>query len=428
MRNGLKQCAAAAALLALPVGASAQELLIWHDKGDLGTVMFEDIGKLFAEEHPGVTVRALSFPTDQWLSKSIAALNTNTAPDLLFNDNFRINVIQQSSGKLSGVQDMVDGLDDATRAALPEGALDASTLDGTLLMLPLQQATGAFGVRTSWLEAVGEEYPETWEDVFRIGKKFATEDPDGNGSDDTFGMALQAGNPSVTHQMLELFGFGAGLDHLIIDDEGNVVLDDPRNAKLIQTFLRIFQEEGLVSPDTINHVFTDMYQLIEGGRAGMFRVLDANVVKWDGIEGLAGDYTIGPIPSLFEDEPPAVEMHSVRSIVVTPSSDNPELAAQYAAFALQPESQAIMLKNKGSGVRGDIPLDGLSDTQAFFAKPQYPVNPNDFLSAKFAWYPELQEAFYREISDAIANPPADFDAWIKATAEKMQDKVADLKD
>lgn len=427
MKTKLKHGVAIAALMALPIGASAQELLIWHDKGDLGTVMFEDIGKLFAEQHPGVTVRALSFPTDQWLSKSIAALNTNTAPDLLFNDNFRINVIQQSSGKLTPIDDLVAGLDDATRAAIPEGALAASTIDGTLLMLPLQQATGAFGVRTSWLEAVGEEYPRTWDDVFRIGAKFATEDPDGNGSDDTFGIALQAGNASVTHQMLELFGFGAGLDHLIIDEEGHVVLDDPRNAKLIETFLRIFREEGLVSPETINHVFTDMYQLIEGGRAGMFRVLDANVVKWDGIEGLAGDYTIGPIPSLFEDEPPAVEMHSVRSIVVTPSSDNPELAAEYAAFALRPESQAIMFRDKGSAVRPDIPLDGLSETQTFFADPQYPVNANDFLSAKYAWYPKLQDAFYREISDAIATPPADFEAWIGETANKMRDVVAGLR-
>ena len=45
--------------------AAAEELVIWHDKGDLGTVMFEEIGKILAETHPGVTVRALSFPTDQ---------------------------------------------------------------------------------------------------------------------------------------------------------------------------------------------------------------------------------------------------------------------------------------------------------------------------------------------------------------------------
>jgi ABC-type glycerol-3-phosphate transport system substrate-binding protein len=422
-RRGL----AAAVLMALPLAASAQELVIWHDKGDLGSTMFEDIGKLFAASHPGVTVKALSFPTDQWISKSIAALNTNTAPDLLFNDNFRLNTLQQSSGKLADIQPMFDALPDEVRAKIPEAAVAASRIDGTLLMLPLQQATGAFGVRTSWLKAVGEDYPRTWDDVFRIGQAFATKDPDGNGKADTFGMAMQAGNPSVTHQMLELFGFGAGLDSLIIDGNAEVVLDQPRNAELVRTFLKLFEVEGMVSPETMTHTFTDMYQLIEGGRAGMFRVLDANVVKWDGVAGLAGDYTLGPIPALFEGEPAALEMHSVRSVVVTPSSAHPELAAQYAAFALTPEAQAIMFRDKGSAVRPDIPLDGLSPTQSFFANPQYPVNANDFLSAKFSWYPKLQEAFYRDFAEAVANPPADFDAWITATADRMRAEVARLK-
>ena len=56
---------AAAMTSAAAFAAAAEELVIWHDKGDLGTVMFEEIGKNLAETHPGVTVRALSFPTDQ---------------------------------------------------------------------------------------------------------------------------------------------------------------------------------------------------------------------------------------------------------------------------------------------------------------------------------------------------------------------------
>ena len=40
-------------------------------------------------------------PTDQWFSRSTAALNTNTAPDILFNDGFRLVQIQQQTHKLS---------------------------------------------------------------------------------------------------------------------------------------------------------------------------------------------------------------------------------------------------------------------------------------------------------------------------------------
>jgi ABC-type glycerol-3-phosphate transport system substrate-binding protein len=354
-------------------------------------------------------------------------LNTNTAPDLLFNDNFRLALVQQSSGKLQSAQGIYDSLDEATRGAISPVALEASRIDGTLMMLPLQLATAGMGVRTSWLKAVGETYPKTWDDVFRVGLKFANDDPDGNGQNDTFGLALQAGDPSVTHQMLELFGFGAGLKNLIIDSDGNVVIDQERNAKLIRTFLSLFAKPGLMSPETRTHTFTDMYQLIEGGRVGIFRVGDWNVAKWNGIEGLGGDFTLGPIPTLFEGEPPALEMHSVRSVVVTPSSAHPDVAAEFAKFMVTPEAQAILFIKQGSAVRRDIPLAGLSKEQIFFASPTYPVNPNDFITSRFIWYPEFQQTLYQLLSDAMANPPADFDAWLSAAADKLRERVAQLK-
>lgn len=44
---------------------TAQQLEVWHDLGDNGIAWFEDLSAAFAAEHPGVTVRSLSFPTDQ---------------------------------------------------------------------------------------------------------------------------------------------------------------------------------------------------------------------------------------------------------------------------------------------------------------------------------------------------------------------------
>ncbi len=61
--------------------------MIWHDKGEDGLRMIEQMAELYKKDHPGVTVKSLSMPTEQWFSRSIAALNTNTAPDILFNDN-----------------------------------------------------------------------------------------------------------------------------------------------------------------------------------------------------------------------------------------------------------------------------------------------------------------------------------------------------
>ncbi len=50
---------------------------------------------------------------------------------------------------------------------------------------------------------------------------------------------------------------------------------------MLEEFLKTYSTYKFVSPDTINHSFNEMYQIIEGGRGGMFRVGDWNVRKWD---------------------------------------------------------------------------------------------------------------------------------------------------
>ena len=89
----------AAAVAGLIFGsASAQELVVWHDLGDNGIKWFQAMSAEFAKARPGVSVKSINYPTDQWFGRSILALNTDTAPDLLFNNYERvIRVADQTS-------------------------------------------------------------------------------------------------------------------------------------------------------------------------------------------------------------------------------------------------------------------------------------------------------------------------------------------
>ena len=53
--------------------------------------------------------------------------------------------------------------------------------------------------------------------------------------------------------MLDLFIFGSGLKHTLIDPDGNIVIDEPRHAQVLQEFLKIFTTYKFVPPDTINY-------------------------------------------------------------------------------------------------------------------------------------------------------------------------------
>ena len=43
--------------------------MIWHDKGDDGIRMIQQMAEVYKKDHPDITIRSLSFPTDQWFSK-----------------------------------------------------------------------------------------------------------------------------------------------------------------------------------------------------------------------------------------------------------------------------------------------------------------------------------------------------------------------
>lgn len=401
-----------------PAAAQERTLQIWHDLGDNGTRWFADVAAAFALETPGVQVRAVSYPTDQWFSRSIGALNTGTGPDLLFNNYERVIRVANQTGKVSDLRPLLDTV--ADRGDYLSGDdLRVATYAGRTVILPVQRVQMAFGVRKSWLERAGEPFPTTWADVRRVGAKF-------QGDGKQFALALQAAKPRDLVHMLDLFTFGAGLQHTLVDPQGQVTLDEPRHAEVLREFLGAFNPSTrLVAPDTINHSFGEMYQMIEGGRAGMFRVGDWNVAKWDGAATLKGDFAVGPWPAHFPDAPGRVVIGGMRGVAV-PEGKQQELASRFAAFLLSKFAQQASLKHLGAAVRKDLDTDGLSERQRMFAKPEWPLAAYDFPEAALPWYPELEAAFHRRLLSAIASPPADMGAFVPQLAADMRAQAKTL--
>ena len=189
--------------------AASQELVVWHDLGENGIRWFNAMSAEFAKVRPGVTVRSISYPTEQWFGRSISALNTNTAPDLLYNNYERVIRVETQTRKLMDLTPVLAQV--ADKGFLTENDLDVATYGNKMIILPAQRVQMALGVRKSWLDKVGEKFPATWEDAKRVATKFRDNDPDGNGTANTFGLGLQAAKPRDLIHMLDLFVFGSGL-------------------------------------------------------------------------------------------------------------------------------------------------------------------------------------------------------------------------
>lgn len=101
-------------------------------------------------------------------------------------------------------------------------------------------------IRKDWLEAVGMEMPQTWEDLYNVAHAFTYDDPDGNGVNDTYGLT---GDGMGT---LRYFFSSTGVSNLYWgkDDEGNWQygpLDD-KNIEPLE-WLRKMYEDGSIDPD-----------------------------------------------------------------------------------------------------------------------------------------------------------------------------------
>jgi multiple sugar transport system substrate-binding protein len=412
-----------ALLGALPFAArpaSAQQLIIWHDKGDDGIKMIQQMAEVFAKDHPGVTVRSISMPTDQWFSRSVAALNTNTAPDILFNDGFRLVQIQQQTKKLSDLKATLGQIPADDRKFIGDGDMSAATYGGQVLMIPFQRVITAWGARKSWLAKIGEEYPKTWEDALRIGKKFQENDKN------VYGMAMQGGDPSsMIDAGIAMLAYGNGQKHALVDDDGNLVVGQPDNAKVTIEYLKLYTTYKLVSPETVNQTFTDMYQLIEGGRVGMFRVGNWNVGKWDK-SSPAGDYVVGPFPKIGDGTASFV-VGSVRGMSVPTNSPHGDLAREFVKILVAKAPQQSSLEDMGGVVRSDLDTSNVTPSLRPFIAPGVSLQVSDNAVTMFPWYLKLQAAYYKMLIGAISNPPADWDAWMKDTTGKLGAELATLK-
>jgi putative aldouronate transport system substrate-binding protein len=73
-------------------------------------------------------------------------------------------------------------------------SFDAATIDGKLMGIPktasFTEGAKYLWIRTDWLDTLGLKPPQTMEELLAISAAFTHNDPDRNGEDDTYGLAL----------------------------------------------------------------------------------------------------------------------------------------------------------------------------------------------------------------------------------------------
>ncbi|UPK47404.1 extracellular solute-binding protein [Paenibacillus pabuli] len=155
------------------------------------------------------------------------------------------------------------------------GAFDAATIDGKLMAIPESSSSietaQYLWIRSDWLEKMDLQPPTTMEDVLKISKALTERDPDGNGKQDTYGMAMTS---YLWDPVMGVSGFMAGYGAYpniwIKDKQGNLtyggIQPEAREAlELLQTLYL----NGQIDPEFAYKNGSKEYRLIQDGKIGM---------------------------------------------------------------------------------------------------------------------------------------------------------------
>ena len=201
-------------------------------KGLSGETLHDNRWSRLYEQVLGIDIEyAWTARSEQYFKKLDIMLASGNISDIV-----KVNAQQLRQLSNAGlIQDLTQAYDEYASPLLKEiqyqegsGTLESGMIDGKLMGIPetdssIEKAMFIW-IRTDWLERLNMKPPQTMNDLLAISKAFTHSDPDGNGENDTYGLAVTyyLWDPimSVTGFMA---GYGAYPGMWLQDDTGKLV-------------------------------------------------------------------------------------------------------------------------------------------------------------------------------------------------------------
>ena len=266
-------------------------------------------------------------------------------------------------------------------------------------------------IRADWMDRLGLEPPTTAEEFGDLARAFARDDPDGNGRNDTAGVAL-------THRLINLvfaaYGIKYGsvaMPYNVLDGEIVLAHEMPGFWDAVR-YMRQLYDEGLVDSGLVRPSYDQQAdELAMSGRLGIF----ARNVDW-GARLLAANrdqtenarWTVIP---LFESDgwgrhPYLETFEASLTGLIAASAEHPEAVLRYVDLQADPDVQALITHGiegvhyeLADGVPVEIDPQRNEREQAYARNSSYLIlrGPNiDGPEAALRWAEQARDPFMRE--------------------------------
>jgi putative aldouronate transport system substrate-binding protein len=222
------------------------------------------------EEYTGTKLDIQWVPDASKDEKINAALASDSLADITSITNTSNTSVRQAlkSGQFWDVEKYLKDYPNLSK--IDEQTIASARVDGHLYGVPFQKPMARYGVlvRQDWLDNLGLETPHTIEELGDVAVAFATQDPDGNGQDDTTGFIDRLESFKLGFKTLAGY-FGAGNNWEITDDDEVVPAFQTDEFKDAMEWYRGLYEQGAVNSEFVTMQKQNQQDAIAQGKGGI---------------------------------------------------------------------------------------------------------------------------------------------------------------
>lgn len=241
-------------------------------------------------ERTNTIINMTYVPVDDITTKKSTMAATNDLPDI-FSTGGSEALEFKEGGLLAEVGDLVNqyapNIIDNVGENLPKAQVND---DGIYLILNARLGyVDQLNLRTDWLDNLNMEMPTDLDSLYDVFYAFTHNDPDGNGQDDTYGLAADV-NPAAYATIFGAYGIPAKQSIELEDGSVTTWVKDPKFLDAM-TYINKLNRDGLIEPDWATIPRMDMFGKLWNGVAG--------AIEWE---------CVGPtnnwMPSRYTEDPP----------------------------------------------------------------------------------------------------------------------------
>jgi multiple sugar transport system substrate-binding protein len=213
-----------------------------------------------------------------------AAASAHQLPDMVIDDAAQMGNFVSQGIVLPIDKTTFTGADQLTDQAWTS----ATDLKGQVYAVPFSAQANVLLIRKDWLDKLGLQAPKTWDDMAKVAQAFTTQDPDGDGKPDTYGLAVPGSTSrGYTSWFWSSFLYSAGGDFLKPGGgKFTATLNTPQAVSSAQFLEDQVCKNKDVQPSALGDDTTATNKAFQTGVAGMYltgpyayATMDATAVK-----------------------------------------------------------------------------------------------------------------------------------------------------